>query len=149
MQPLLFCRLLLVDLGRGGAAKRMPLSASYGKPNDCWSPCVLPLQVHVVPAAMFRRVLGIVKVSANLQHFWIVACTACHIQPALACTTAPAPQRTERPFAGCPLPSASPPLTPLPHCPCSQAHCKLGLTATLVREDSLIGDLNFLIGACY
>jgi hypothetical protein len=26
------------------------------------------------------------------------------------------------------------------------AHCKLGLTATLVREDSLIGDLNFLIG---
>jgi hypothetical protein len=47
-----------------------------------------PLQVHVVPAAMFRKVLGIVK-----------------------------------------------------------AHCKLGLTATLVREDSLIGDLNFLIGA--
>ena len=45
------------------------------------------LQVHVVPAAMFRRVLGIVK-----------------------------------------------------------AHCKLGLTATLVREDALIGDLNFLIG---
>ena len=44
-------------------------------------------QVHVVPAAMFRRVLGIVK-----------------------------------------------------------AHAKLGLTATLVREDSLIGDLNFLIG---
>lgn len=44
-------------------------------------------EVHVVPAAMFRRVLGIVK-----------------------------------------------------------AHCKLGLTATLVREDSLIGDLNFLIG---
>ena len=30
-------------------------------------------------------------------------------------------------------------------CP-PQAHCKLGLTATLVREDSLIGDLNFLIG---
>jgi hypothetical protein len=27
-----------------------------------------------------------------------------------------------------------------------KAHCKLGLTATLVREDSLIGDLNFLIG---
>lgn len=26
------------------------------------------------------------------------------------------------------------------------AHCKLGLTATLVREDNLIGDLNFLIG---
>ena len=25
-------------------------------------------------------------------------------------------------------------------------HCKLGLTATLVREDDLIGDLNFLIG---
>ncbi|KAI3434686.1 hypothetical protein D9Q98_002749 [Chlorella vulgaris] len=44
-------------------------------------------EVHVVPAAMFRKVLGIVK-----------------------------------------------------------AHCKLGLTATLVREDSLIGDLNFLIG---
>ncbi|PSC73140.1 DNA repair helicase XPB1-like [Micractinium conductrix] len=44
-------------------------------------------EVHVVPAAMFRRVLGIVK-----------------------------------------------------------AHAKLGLTATLVREDSLIGDLNFLIG---
>jgi DNA excision repair protein ERCC-3 len=29
-----------------------------------------------------------------------------------------------------------------------KAHCKLGLTATLVREDELIGDLNFLIGAC-
>jgi len=27
-----------------------------------------------------------------------------------------------------------------------KAHCKLGLTATLVREDELIGDLNFLIG---
>ena len=26
------------------------------------------------------------------------------------------------------------------------AHCKLGLTATLVREDDLITDLNFLIG---
>jgi len=26
------------------------------------------------------------------------------------------------------------------------AHCKLGLTATLVREDEKIGDLNFLIG---
>lgn len=26
------------------------------------------------------------------------------------------------------------------------AHCKLGLTATLVREDNLITDLNFLIG---
>jgi DNA excision repair protein ERCC-3 len=26
------------------------------------------------------------------------------------------------------------------------AHCKLGLTATLVREDQKIGDLNFLIG---
>lgn len=27
-----------------------------------------------------------------------------------------------------------------------KAHCKLGLTATLVREDERIGDLNFLIG---
>ena len=27
-----------------------------------------------------------------------------------------------------------------------KAHCKLGLTATLVREDELISDLNFLIG---
>eukprot|EP00735_Rhodelphis_limneticus_P007696 TRINITY_DN2029_c0_g1::TRINITY_DN2029_c0_g1_i1::g.21942::m.21942 TRINITY_DN2029_c0_g1::TRINITY_DN2029_c0_g1_i1::g.21942 ORF type:complete len:855 (+),score=167.88,sp/O00835/ERCC3_DICDI/59.76/0.0,Helicase_C_3/PF13625.1/5.4e-24,ResIII/PF04851.10/5e-16,Helicase_C/PF00271.26/3e-10,Helicase_C/PF00271.26/5.6e+03,SNF2_N/PF00176.18/7.6e-09 TRINITY_DN2029_c0_g1_i1:122-2686(+) len=27
-----------------------------------------------------------------------------------------------------------------------KAHCKLGLTATLVREDNAIGDLNFLIG---
>ena len=44
-------------------------------------------EVHVVPAQMFRRVLGVVK-----------------------------------------------------------AHCKLGLTATLVREDELITDLNFLIG---
>jgi len=44
-------------------------------------------QVHVVPAAMFRKVIGIIK-----------------------------------------------------------AHCKLGLTATLVREDNLISDLNFLIG---
>ena len=26
------------------------------------------------------------------------------------------------------------------------SHCKLGLTATLVREDERIGDLNFLIG---
>lgn len=44
-------------------------------------------EVHVVPAAMFRKVIGIVK-----------------------------------------------------------AHTKLGLTATLVREDARIGDLNFLIG---
>ena len=44
-------------------------------------------EVHVVPAAMFRRVIGLVK-----------------------------------------------------------AHAKLGLTATLVREDELITDLNFLIG---
>jgi len=27
-----------------------------------------------------------------------------------------------------------------------KSHCKLGLTATLVREDDLIGDLNYLIG---
>ena len=27
-----------------------------------------------------------------------------------------------------------------------QAHCKLGLTATLLREDDKITDLNFLIG---
>ena len=27
-----------------------------------------------------------------------------------------------------------------------KAHCKLGLTATLVREDDKIQDLNFLIG---
>ena len=27
-----------------------------------------------------------------------------------------------------------------------KAHCRLGLTATLVREDDLISDLNFLIG---
>ena len=27
-----------------------------------------------------------------------------------------------------------------------RAHCKLGLTATLVREDDKITDLNFLIG---
>ena len=27
-----------------------------------------------------------------------------------------------------------------------KSHCKLGLTATLVREDALITDLNFLIG---
>ena len=27
-----------------------------------------------------------------------------------------------------------------------KAHCKLGLTATLVREDEKIKDLNFLIG---
>ena len=27
-----------------------------------------------------------------------------------------------------------------------QCHCKLGLTATLVREDDKISDLNFLIG---
>ncbi|KAK9809097.1 hypothetical protein WJX72_009334 [[Myrmecia] bisecta] len=44
-------------------------------------------EVHVVPAQMFRKVIGIVK-----------------------------------------------------------SHCKLGLTATLVREDERIGDLNFLIG---
>uniref|UniRef100_A0A7S3VI15 DNA 3'-5' helicase n=1 Tax=Dunaliella tertiolecta TaxID=3047 RepID=A0A7S3VI15_DUNTE len=44
-------------------------------------------EVHVVPAAMFRKVIGIIH-----------------------------------------------------------AHCKLGLTATLVREDERIGDLNFLIG---
>jgi superfamily II DNA or RNA helicase len=28
-----------------------------------------------------------------------------------------------------------------------KSHCKLGLTATLVREDERIADLNFLIGA--
>jgi len=44
-------------------------------------------EVHVVPAQMFRKVVGIIK-----------------------------------------------------------SHCKLGLTATLVREDALINDLNFLIG---
>jgi hypothetical protein len=49
--------------------------------------CTWHLQVHVVPAAMFRRVVGIVH-----------------------------------------------------------AHTKLGLTATLVREDDRISDLNFLIG---
>ena len=27
-----------------------------------------------------------------------------------------------------------------------KSHCKLGLTATLVREDDLIDDINFLIG---
>ena len=27
-----------------------------------------------------------------------------------------------------------------------KSHCKLGLTATLVREDQKISDLNFLIG---
>ncbi|CCI48138.1 unnamed protein product [Albugo candida] len=49
--------------------------------------CLLLDEVHVVPAKMFRKVIG-----------------------SIAC------------------------------------HCKLGLTATLVREDDLIGDLNFLIG---
>lgn len=48
---------------------------------------VLILEVHTIPAKMFRRVLTIVR-----------------------------------------------------------AHCKLGLTATLVREDDKIADLNFLIG---
>jgi DNA excision repair protein ERCC-3 len=28
----------------------------------------------------------------------------------------------------------------------TKSRCKLGLTATLVREDDKIGDLNFLIG---
>ena len=28
----------------------------------------------------------------------------------------------------------------------TKSHCKLGLTATLVREDERISDLNFLIG---
>ena len=51
-----------------------------------WSDELLD-EVHVVPAAMFRKVIGITK-----------------------------------------------------------AHCKLGLTATLVREDEKIDDLNFLIG---
>jgi DNA excision repair protein ERCC-3 len=51
-----------------------------------WSLVILD-EVHVVPAQMFRTVVGIIK-----------------------------------------------------------AHCKLGLTATLVREDELILDLNFLIG---
>lgn len=27
-----------------------------------------------------------------------------------------------------------------------KCHCKLGLTATLVREDNLISDLNYLVG---
>jgi DNA excision repair protein ERCC-3 len=50
--------------------------------------CLIKMdEVHVVPAKMFRRVIGSVK-----------------------------------------------------------AHCRLGLTATLVREDDLISDLNFLIG---
>ncbi|KAF1775978.1 Helicase XPB/Ssl2, N-terminal domain [Phytophthora cactorum] len=51
--------------------------------------CILLDEVHVVPAKMFRKVIG-----------------------SIAC------------------------------------HCKLGLTATLVREDDLIGDLNFLIVWC-
>ena len=49
--------------------------------------CMLLDEVHVVPAAMFRKVIGITK-----------------------------------------------------------AHCKLGLTATLVREDDKVDHLNFLIG---
>jgi DNA excision repair protein ERCC-3 len=49
--------------------------------------CLLMDEVHVVPAKMFRKVIGSVK-----------------------------------------------------------AHTRLGLTATLVREDDLISDLNFLIG---
>ncbi|KOX74919.1 DNA excision repair protein haywire [Melipona quadrifasciata] len=49
--------------------------------------CIMCLEVHTIPAKMFRRVLTIV-----------------------------------------------------------QSHCKLGLTATLLREDDKIADLNFLIG---
>lgn len=41
------------------------------------------------------------------------------------------------------LPTTIPPSDPTSVC---KAHCKLGLTATLVREDDLITDLNFLIG---
>ena len=42
-----------------------------------------------------------------------------------------------------------PPFPPYTHCQVISivhSHCKLGLTATLVREDERIGDLNFLIG---
>ena len=49
-----------------------------------------------------------------------------------------------------PQPDSRPPPPPFPppHQVISivHSHCKLGLTATLVREDERIGDLNFLIG---
>ena len=38
------------------------------------------------------------------------------------------------------------PLPPIRVLTIVKAHCKLGLTATLVREDDKITDLNFLIG---
>ena len=69
--------------GRRSAQSAAVMEAIQGRE---WG-LMLMDEVHVVPAKMFRRVVGSVK-----------------------------------------------------------AHCRLGLTATLVREDDLISDLNFLIG---
>lgn len=75
--------LLLMDEGTKNRSGRVSRPA----PLNQSSPSIPFETVHVVPAKMFRRVVGSVK-----------------------------------------------------------AHCRLGLTATLVREDDLISDLNFLIG---
>ncbi|OQS01120.1 TFIIH basal transcription factor complex helicase XPB subunit [Achlya hypogyna] len=74
----------MVAFGGNRAAKSAAVMALIQSRE--WG-CILLDEVHVVPAKMFRKVIG-----------------------SIAC------------------------------------HCKLGLTATLVREDDLIGDLNFLIG---
>ncbi|KDD74832.1 hypothetical protein H632_c1046p0, partial [Helicosporidium sp. ATCC 50920] len=74
---------MLAYSGKRSASSEKVLEALSSRE---WGLIILD-EVHVVPAAMFRRVLGLVK-----------------------------------------------------------AHAKLGLTATLVREDALIADLNFLIG---
>ncbi|EQC31561.1 DNA excision repair protein ERCC-3 [Saprolegnia diclina VS20] len=74
----------MVAFGGSRAAKSAAVMALIQSRE--WG-CILLDEVHVVPAKMFRKVIG-----------------------SIAC------------------------------------HCKLGLTATLVREDDLIGDLNFLIG---
>ena len=74
---------MIADRGRRSEESRRIVDFIKGRE---WGLLVMD-EVHVVPANMFRKVIGIVK-----------------------------------------------------------AHCKLGLTATLVREDELIDDLNFLIG---
>ncbi len=80
------CRQQCSGKGRAPSKRNKPPATvllSFDFALDCCA-----CQVHVVPAAMFRRVVGIIH-----------------------------------------------------------AHTKLGLTATLVREDDRISDLNFLIGA--
>jgi DNA excision repair protein ERCC-3 len=98
-----------------------------------WGLLVLD-EVHVVPARMFRQV--------SVRHGSQLGCCA-------KVWRSSALQRCSGVVvvrASCALHSLHILLVPVQVIAIVKAHCKLGLTATLVREDELITDLNFLIG---